>query len=144
MRRVIDLDTQSTHAGFVRNDALISLVENYISNKENESYYKDLASKDNAEIKDTMHKLGLTECTTDSGTVTITEQKKETFIEEALIELLKSSGCSDGIIKTKEYVDFDALESAIYHETIPGDVIKSMSSCKDVKITTVLRIKKGR
>ena len=68
-------------------------------------------------------------------------RKTETFIEDKLIDFLKANGVADKIVKTKEYVDFDALESAIYHEVIPTDVVKEMASCKDVKVTKVLRIK---
>jgi hypothetical protein len=70
--------------------------------------------------------------------------KSETFIEEALIEFLKKNNVASDIVKTKEYVDFDALESAIYHERISPELVKEMASCKETKTTTVLRIKQKK
>ena len=127
-----------------QNDELSVLVESYIENKENESYYKDLASQENTQIKEIMHSLNINEYSTALGTATITEQSRESFIEDALIDFLKKNNVADDIVKTKEYVDFDALESAIYHEKISADVVKEMASCKEVKTTTVLRIKKKK
>lgn len=116
------------------------LVTDYIFNKDREKEFKDLASAQNTEIKVIMNEFNLDKYETDVGKVTLSERKTEDFIEDKLIDFLKTRGLSDGIVKTKEYVDFDALESAIYHETISGDNLKEMDSCKEVKTTQVLRI----
>jgi len=117
------------------------IIESYIYNKKQENHFKSLASSENTQIKSIMEEMNISKFETNSGSAIISERKTETFIEDKLIEFLKSNGVADRIVKTKEYVDFDALESAIYHETIPADVVKEMASCKDVKVTTVLRIK---
>lgn len=124
--------------------SLKSLVESYIVNKQKEDDFKKKASAENTQIKELMHEYNLTEVSTDLGTAKITEQEKVTFIEEKLIEFLKTNDVANDIVKTKEYVDFDALESAIYNEKIPADLIKEMSSCQEKKITTVLRISKKK
>lgn len=144
MRKMINTEIAEDSKSIDRFDELATLIESYILNKENEKIYKDNASAENTQIKEIMHDRNLTEFSTNMGTAKITEQVKETFIEEALIDFLKNNGVADDIVKTKEYVDFDALESAIYHEKISNDLVKEMASCKETKVTTVLRINKKK
>lgn len=144
MRKLIDIEVTPNDKISDLTDDLATLIESYILNKENEKIYKDNASVENTQIKEIMHSRNITEFSTNSGTATITEQQKETFIEDALIEFLKTNNIADDIVKTKEYVDFDALESAIYHEKISKDLVKKMASCKETKTTTVLRISKKK
>ena len=125
-------------------DELISIIESYIGNKEKEDEYKKKASAENTQIKSIMKELDIVSCETSLGTAKITDQKRETFIEDDLIQYLKDNNVADDIIKTKEYVDFDALESAIYNERIPEDIVKGMSKCKEVKTVSVLRISKNK
>ena len=144
MRKLIDTEVTPNDKISDLTDDLATLIESYILNKENEKIYKDNASVENTQIKEIMHSRNITEFSTNSGTATITEQQKETFIEDALIEFLKKNNIADDIVKTKECVDFDALESAIYHEKISQDLVKKMASCKETKTTTVLRISKKK
>ena len=123
-------------------DKLKHLVKDYIVNKEREKEFKDAASIQNTQIKVIMSELNIKEFETDNGKVVLSDRKTEDFNEERLIQFLKERGLESDIIKTKEYVDFDALESAIYHDIISGDNLKDMNSCKDVKVTQVLRINK--
>ena len=118
------------------------LVKDYLVNKEREKEFKDAASIQNTQIKVIMSELNIKEFETDNGKVVLSDRKTEDFNEERLIQFLKERGLESDIIKTKEYVDFDALESAIYHDIISGDNLKDMNSCKDVKVTQVLRINK--
>lgn len=123
-------------------DKLKHLVKDYLVNKEREKEFKDAASIQNTQIKVIMSELNIKEFETDNGKVVLSDRKTEDFNEEKLIKFLKERGIENDIIKTKEYIDFDALESAIYHDKISGDNLKDMDSCKDVKITQVLRINK--
>ena len=123
-------------------DKLKHLVKDYLVNKEREKEFKDAASIQNTQIKVIMSELNIKEFETDNGKVVLSDRKTEDFNEERLIQFLKERGIENDIIKTKEYIDFDALESAIYHDKISGDNLKDMDSCKDVKITQVLRINK--
>lgn len=122
------------------NERLTYLIPSYIANKDKEKEYKDAASAENTEIKELMNVAKLSKFSTDEGSVTLSERVSEDFVEERLIEFLKKNNCGADIIKTKEYVDFDALEYAIYHETIPTEIVKQMASCKEKKVTQVLRI----
>ena len=123
-------------------DKLKHLVNDYLVNKEREKEFKDAASIQNTQIKVIMSELDIKEFESDNGKVILSDRKTEDFNEERLIKFLKERGLESDIIKTKEYVDFDALESAIYHDKISGDNLKDMNSCKDVKVTQVLRINK--
>ena len=123
---------------------LKSLVESYIINKQNEEDFKKQASAENTQIKELMHEYNLTEVATDLGTAKITEQEKITFIEDKLIEFLKANNLADDIVKTKEYVDYDALESALYHDKITDEQKIAMAECQEKKVTTVLRINKKK
>ena len=138
-RKVLKKDTITKTEG---NERLANLVTDYIYNKDREKEFKDAASAENTEIKAIMTEFKMTSFDTDTGSVTLSERVSEDFIEDKLIEFLKTRNLASDIVKTKEYVDFDALESAIYHEKIAGDDLKAMSSCKEVKTTQVLRIKK--
>lgn len=133
---------ETTHVTTDTNERLSHLVRDYIINKDKEKEFKDAASAENTEIKAIMTELNLDNYETDAGKVTLSERKNESFIEDKLIEFLKTRNLADNIVKTKEYVDFDALESAIYHEKIAGDDLKDMAECKEVTTTQVLRIKK--
>ena len=124
--------------------SLKSLVESYIINKQNEEDFKKQASAENTQIKELMHEYNLTEVATDLGTAKITEQEKITFIEDKLIEFLKANNLADDIVKTKEYVDYDALESALYHDRITDEQKIAMAECQEKKVTTVLRINKKK
>lgn len=123
---------------------LANLVSDYIFNKDREKEFKDAASAENTEIKAIMNELSLSKFETDDGAVTLSDRTTEDFIEDKLITFLKTRNLADDIVKTKEYVDFDALESAIYHEKISGDDLKDMAECKEVKTTQVLRINKKK
>ena len=138
-RKVLKKDTITKTEG---NERLANLVTDYIYNKDREKEFKDAASAENTEIKAIMTEFKMTSFDTYTGSVTLSERVSEDFIEDKLIEFLKTRNLASDIVKTKEYVDFDALESAIYHEKIAGDDLKAMSSCKEVKTTQVLRIKK--
>lgn len=128
----------------VEDKELKQLVTQYIADKTLADQYKDLASDCNTKIKAAMETLGISECEDEDGDnlATVSEQVKETFNEDALIVYLKDYNCDVGIVKTKEYIDYDALEAALYHDRIPKDVVEGMLQFKEVKVTKVLRIKK--
>ena len=70
--------------------------------------------------------------------LTVTE---DSVLNEArLIEFAKQHNID--IIRQKEYIDFDALESLIYHGEIAKEVLIEMDSCKDDTTKETLRINK--
>lgn len=123
---------------------LEKLCESYIANKAEESKYSNLAKSENKQIKDIMNQLDVTSCTTNIGTVKISVTHNDSFREDDLIEFLKEHGVAKGIVKKKEYVDFEALESAIYHEKIEASIIAEMDSCKNKSEVVKLLISKAK
>ena len=50
----------------------------------------------------------------------------------------------DELIKTKEYVDTDAMEEAIYNGTITQNMLLEISKAQEVKESVALTIKKKK
>ena len=64
------------------------------------------------------------------------------YDEPALIKILKQNGKCDGVVKTQEYVDMDALEAKMYRGEITPDLVKSSLVVKpDVISLTCRQIK---
>lgn len=123
---------------------LISLCESYIVNKDNESKFKRQASSDNEAIKKILSKSKDKYCVTSKGTVKYVSYVPDKFNEDALIDFLKQNNLSDDIIKTKEYVDYDVLESAIYTGKITGDMYEGLNKCKENTLVEKLTISKSK
>ena len=62
------------------------------------------------------------------------------FNEDALILFAKSNDID--IIRTKEYIDYDALENLIYHGDIKKELLIDMENCKETKTRETLRVSK--
>lgn len=122
---------------------LTTMAEDYYEVSETlkplEEQKKDLSSR----IKDLMISNSISLFNTPKVTATIRETVKSSFIEELLIDTIKKLGV-EGIIKTREYVDMSALESAIYKGAING---ADLAQCQTETLTrslyvTKLKIKK--
>lgn len=142
-KSLLDVSEQNSakSQNLVPSSSLKSLVESYIVNKQKEAEYKKAASAENTEIKEIMTQNNIFDVATDLGIARLSEQNTTTFVEEKLIAFLKENNLNKGIVKTKEYVDYDALESALYHNEISDELKKQMASCQETKTTLVLRIK---
>lgn len=69
--------------------------------------------------------------------------KEDTVLnEDRLLELAKKHKID--IIRTKEYIDFDALEKLIYKGDISKKVLLEMDSCKDSTTKETLRVTKAK
>ena len=122
---------------------LETLIPIYYDNKQNLDFYKKECDAQNAEIKKLMAEQDIKEAEFLGVVAKYVIQKKESFNEEALLKLLKDNGYTN-VIKTKEYVDMDALEDALYHDTIDKDTIVAMDKCKEVKEVVQLRVSKKK
>lgn len=124
-------------------ETLESLIERYALNKNELDAYEKLCNKDNSEIKRMMLDDGLDTFISKNYSASISKAKRETFDEDKLIDVLKTSNLKS-VIKTKEYVDMDALESAIYNGKVPNDVLIKMNDCKNIKEVITLRVSRKR
>ena len=63
-----------------------------------------------------------------------------TMNEARLLDVAKTHGID--IIRTKEYIDFDALEKLIYNGDIPKETLLEIDSCRDAGTKETLRVTK--
>jgi len=122
--------------------ALDSLIPQYAANKREKDGYEKLCAAENAQIKAIMQEYVVQHYEAGGYKATYTIQKRETVDEEMLLEILKRNGECEGIIKTKEYIDFDALENAIYNGRIPESVVLEMDAATEVKEIPTLKVTK--
>jgi len=122
---------------------LEKLIPVYYDNKQNLDFYKKECDAGNAEIKKLMAEQNIKDYEVDGIVAKYVIQNKESMNEEALLKLLKEKGYTN-VIKTKEYVDMDALENALYHDEIDKDTVVEMDKCKEVKEVIQLRVSKKK
>lgn len=134
---------------------LNELIPAYAQNKQEMDDYKKICDEQNKAIKNCMNEQDLSEATVGGYTAKITVQHREKMNEDALLTVLDTSVVKNeegqnvnprdlGIIKSREYVDMDALESAIYKGLIPTDVLMSMDSCRETTDVCTLRVTKAK
>ena len=117
---------------------LNKLISDFYDNKSIYDKYKKVVDEQNAQIKDELLKFDDPQYVTKDGLqAKVSIANKEEFIEDALMNKIKELGMQD-IIKTKEYVDMDALEDAIYNGRINA---KDLTDCKKSKQVISLRVK---
>lgn len=122
---------------------LETLIPVYYDNKQNLDFYKKECDAQNAEIKKLMAEQSIKDFEIDGIVAKYIIQNKESMNEEKLLSLLKANGYTN-VIKTKEYVDMDELENALYHDEIDKDTVVEMDKCREVKEVIQLRISKKK
>lgn len=139
-------DTKNTQqeVSSIESGEFSEIVKSFIHNKSEADKYSKLAKAENTQIKETLEKNNLTSFDTDEGSVKISVLKSESFREDDLIKFLKDNGLDKNIVVMKEVIDFDALESAIYHKIISDELVAKMDACKDVTTTKRLLISKKK
>lgn len=121
-------------------EMLKELIPQYAFNKNELDSYKKLCDKDNAVIKQLMQEDEVNEFDTGLYVAKMSVQQRQTMNEDKLLELIKDIERPD-IIKTKEYVDMDLLEKAIYNGEIDAGDLDSCMNTKEV--VTLKVISKG-
>ena len=116
---------------------LQELIPIYHANKLELDSYKKLTDKDNKKIKELMLGNDINEVIAGDVKATLSISCKYDFIEDKLLDTLKQLGITD-VIETKEIVNMDALESAIYNGRLSAAVL---DTCREKKETVTLRVK---
>lgn len=101
--------------------------------------------EDNAKIKSEMVALGLAEFSAGGVKASISVTEKSDFNEEQAIEIIRTNVSPDifpTVVKTKEYLDDDALEDLIYSKKIDAILLAPCTTIKPSVIT--LRIGKAK
>ena len=115
---------------------LMELIPAYEKSKSIMDFYKKETDESGKKIKALMISEGLETFAVGNLKATVKISERTDFDEEALIAKLKELKVR-GIIKKKEYVDMDALESAIYHEKVNAI---ELASCQIKKEVVTLRL----
>ena len=119
------------------------LVPQYALNKAEMDSYTKICKRENAQIKDIMTDLALQHYTSEDIKVTCSVSQREKLDEDILLDIFnKNVSTNLGIVKTKEYIDFDALESAIYKGLIPENILLEMDKAREVKEVVTLKVGK--
>lgn len=129
-------------------ELLDELIPKYGEDKASLDSIKKVCDEENRSIKTLITTLpevseGKWEHESQGYRVVVNTTKKQSFNEDKLLEILQNSNLNiDGLIKTKEYVDMDVLEDAMYKQLLDHDTMMEIDSCREVKKTQVLTIKK--
>lgn len=127
----------------MRLNDLDTLIPRYASNKAELDNYKKICDRENAEIKAVMKDFVVQTYEAGGYRASYSVSQRESMNEEMLLEIAHKYDISE-IVKTREYIDFDALESAIYNGRISQEVLLEMDKAKEVKEVVTLRVTKSR
>ena len=116
-------------------------LKEYYDNKQAYNELKKVCDAQNEYIKNRLLDNDETELTEDGYTAKVSTEVRESFDEDKLILALKSLSIPD-VIKTREYVDMDALENYLYNNDISTETANSINACRESKIIHKLYIKK--
>ena len=120
---------------------LDDLIPLYYEHNELVKKHKKVADKANKEIKKIMAEQGITEFATNGLVATVSVSERVDLMEDVLMEKIKELGI-EGIIRTKEYVDMDALETALYNGLINPAMLAQAQTKKEVVTLRIMKEKK--
>ncbi len=126
MARLNDLDT---------------LIPQYAVNKSELDDYKKICDKENAQIKAIMKDFVVTNYEAGGYKANYIISRRESMNEAKLLDIAHRYNL-DSIIKTREYIDFDALEDIIYKGGVDAEALLEMDKAKEVKEVISLKITK--
>lgn len=127
---------------------LENLIPQYADNKSELDYFKKICDAENYQIKKLMTELNLDDYCTEKYKVTKSVQNRQKLNEDILLDMflnngvLKETATKYNIVKTKSYVDMDALEKAIYNEGFSNDELLLLNKAMESKEIVSLRISK--
>lgn len=125
----------------MRLNELDTLIPQYANNKSELDGYKKICDKENAQIKAIMKDFVITNYEAGGYKASYSVSERESMNEEMLLEIAHIHGIPE-IVKTKEYIDYDALENAIYNGRISQDILLEMNKAKEIKEVVTLRVTK--
>lgn len=126
------------------------LIPQYGINKSELDSYKKICDEENKQIKAIMANMPDDTYEVDGWKAKYTIQRRESMNEDVLLSILCNTELIDdstmamiaklGIIKTRTYIDFDALESAIYNHKIPNELLIEMDKAREIKEVETLKV----
>lgn len=122
---------------------LEELIPRYALNKSELDSYTKICKEENEQIKAALVELGENEYSAGGYTAKRVVVTKESMNEARLLEVLRQNGITD-VIKTREYVDMDALEAYLYNYMPSEDLARQLESCRTTTETVQLRLSKAK
>lgn len=123
-------------------ETLDTLIPQYAKDKKELDSYKKLCDTENAKIKQLMLESGEDTHEAEGYVAKRIVVTKETLNEERLLMLAKQHNVP--IIKTKEYIDMDVLESLMYNGEVSQEFIADLATCRSTTEVIQLRISKAK
>lgn len=122
---------------------LEDLIPQYAANKNELDSYTKICKEENERIKAKLVELGQDEYSARGYKVKRVVAVKESMNEAKLIEVLRQHGITNAI-KTREYVDMNALEAYLYNNMPSTDLARQLESCRTTTETVQLRLSKSK
>ena len=123
---------------------LSDLARSYIENKSELDSYEKICDSENAAIKQKMKEQGIDEFTVGDKKIRKIVTKSYNVNEVKLLQVVKELGLD--CVRTKEYVDTEALEDILYRldPVEAAGVAQKLDQCKTPKEVVQLRILKNK
>ncbi len=137
------LNLNDTEPSSTPNESLEELIPKYALNKSELDSYTKICKEENEQIKTALVELGENEYSAGGYTVKRIVAVKESMNEEKLLAVLKQNGI-DVAVKTREYVDMDALEAYLYNNTPSAELARQIDACRVTSETVQLRLSKTK
>lgn len=118
---------------------LETMVEMYGKNKTTLDGLKKICDADNKKIKAMMVEGKHSKFKSEHYVATYYESERTNFDNEKALAILKRAGINQ-CVKTIEVLDEDALESMLYNDEIPVEILSDLNSCREVKKIPTLKI----
>lgn len=123
-------------------ERLDELVPQFALNKGEFDSYKAIVDSEKEQIKDLLAFVGEKKHTAGGYTVTRSESDKEKWDEDKLLAVAKKHNLP--VVKTKEYVDMQALEDYLYKNEAPVECMADLGKCRTVTTVVALRLSKAK
>lgn len=138
MRMKINVEVDETRT-------LDELIPAYAQNKNELDSYKKICESENSQIKEKMVEIGQDEYSAGGYKAKRIVSERVSMNEDKLLAVMKKHYLVQ-VIKTREYVDMDALENYLYHidEEDNKELLAEIDKCREVKEVVQLRISKER
>lgn len=119
---------------------LSKIIDEYKESKDKENALKKVNNALSENIKGYMYEHDMSSADSEKYTAILTKTDKESLNEDLAIEIIKENlegALLNTVIKTKEYIDEDALEKLVYN----GDFdINKLAKAKITKTSYTLRV----
>lgn len=118
---------------------LNELIPIYYSNKSELDSYKKICDEQNTQIKAGLAALDKDDYSVGNYKAKVITSVRETTNGDKLLNVMKKHNITE-VIKTKEYVDMDALEDYLYNNEASADLAADIDDCIDRKEVISLKV----